>query len=454
MSVHGPVVAGSFYPGAPEDLEAMVSDLLAEAPVLDAPPPKAVILPHAGYRFSGAVAASGAIALGQGGDPPRRVVILGPSHRHAFRGVALPGTERFATPLGEVPVDARAVAGEPDVNVVPEAHAAEHAIEVELPFLQQRLTEFSIVPLVVGEISPERLSGLIERLWGGQETLFVISTDLSHFLSTSEAAEIDLATAEAIETTTPDNLGPREACGYRPLAAFLRVAAQRGMRLTRLALTHSGAVTGDESRVVGYGAWMAHDAEQARFAQQHRQALLRVAAQGLLSRARRGNPHTIDLKTFAHPLRTFAPAFVTLKMEGRLRGCIGSLVAHQPLVKDVLDNAIKAGFHDPRFKPLTEEAKIRACEIEIAVLSRPAPMTFESEADLRARLRPGIDGLVLRDGQRRATFLPKVWESLQTPEAFLAGLKVKAGLPRNHWSGSLTIERYVTETFRARIGPN
>lgn len=446
MQVQKANVAGTFYPADADALAGMVDDLLGRMPKWQTPPPKALILPHAGFRFSGAVAAAGVKRLGAG---VQRVVVLGPSHRHAFQGVALPDAQAFETPLGQVPVDAAAMAAlqaQPDVHVLPAAFAAEHAIEVELPFLQRSLTAFTLVPLIVGDVSVDRLSAILDSLWGGPETVVVVSTDLTHFMTAEEAEPIDLATAQAVERLAPQGLGARQACGHRPLAAFLRCASRRGLRLTRLALTHSGAVTGDRSRVVGYGAWMAHGAEEARLTRQHRAALLRVARQTLISRAGKGRAPQINLSSFPTPLQSVAPAFVTLTAKGRLRGCIGSLQAHQPLAQDVLGNAVKAGFEDPRFRPVTAE-QIDDLEIEIAVLSHPAPMPFRDEADLLAQLRPGRDGLILISQGKRGTFLPKVWDHLATSEAFLNGLKVKAGLPKDHWSADIQILRYVTEAF-------
>ncbi|MEM7686482.1 MAG: AmmeMemoRadiSam system protein B [Pseudomonadota bacterium] len=451
MSVHQPVVAGSFYPADPSVLGQAVQVLMDKAPQLDVPPAKAVILPHAGYRFSGAVAAAGISVIGR---KIQRVVVLGPSHRHAFKGVALPDAQALATPMGEVPVEASSVAQllqHPDVNVVPEAFAQEHAIEVELPFLQHRLSGFTIVPLVVGDIATDRLAEILTEVWGGGETLIVISTDLTHFLTGDEASRIDLSTAQAVEKLDGSGIGVREACGHRPLAAFLKVAGAKGMRLTRLALTHSGQITGDTDRVVGYGAWMAHDAVTARLAPPHRAEALSIAAKAMISRARNGKAPVINLENFPVPLRSVAPAFVTLTLEDRLRGCIGSLTAHQPLAQDILTNAVKAGFEDPRFTPVTED-EIRASEIEVAVLSHPAPMAFTSQDDLLSQLVPGRDGLILQSGRNRGTFLPKVWESLDTPEKFFCGLKVKAGLPRDHWSPDVRVLRYVTEAFKGRIG--
>ena len=451
MTVQQPVVAGAFYPAERDALAGQVDGMLGAAHPFDVPVPKALILPHAGYRYSGALAAAGVRQLRR---EIKRVVILGPSHRHGFRGVALPNATAMATPLGGVPVDGEVVRQllyQEDVAVVPEAFAQEHSIEVELPFLQRQLGAFSVVPLVVGDVPTDRLATLIDMLWGGPETLIVISTDLTHFLEGAEASRIDLATAHAIEQVKSAGLTSREACGHRPLAAFLKVAAQRGMRLTRLALTHSGHVTGDHARVVGYGAWMAHDALDARLAPVHRREALSLTAKALISRARKGKAPAINLASFPVPLQSVAPAFVTLTLKGRLRGCIGSLVAHRPLAEDILANAVKAGFEDPRFAPMTED-EIREAEIEVAVLSHPGEMAFESEADLLSQLVPGRDGLILTSQGKRGTFLPKVWDSLATPETFLNGLKVKAGLPRDHWSGDVRVQRYVTEAFNGRIG--
>lgn len=449
MTVHAPVVAGTFYPADPDVLGAEVDGLLAAAGGGLADPPRAVILPHAGYRFSGAVAAAAVAALKPG---VRRVVILGPSHRHALRGVALPAADALATPLGEVPLDRETcdrLLAEPDVAVVPEAHAREHAIEVELPFLQRRLGTFETVPLVVGEIAPGRLADLIAPLWDA-DTLLVISTDLTHFMTGAEAAEVDTATARKVELADPAGLTGREACGHRPLSAFLTLAARQGLRLTRRALTHSGAITGDQTRVVGYGAWTAHAPEAASLSPVLRQQALRLAAEALNRRARNGRAPTVSLPSFPAPLQGMGAAFVTLTRDERLRGCIGSLKAHRPLAEDIAANAVKAGFEDPRFRPVTPD-DLPGMGLEIALLSQPAAMRFRDEADLISQLRPGRDGLILQDGQHRSTFLPKVWESLETPDAFLNALKVKARLPKDHWSPTVRVSRYVTESFRATL---
>jgi AmmeMemoRadiSam system protein B len=227
--------------------------------------PKAVIAPHAGYVYSGPIAASAFSTLSRSADSIRRVVLLGPSHFVAFRGLALPGHERLATPLGEVAVDpagAAAVLRLPQVRVYPEAHQREHSLEVELPFLQVALgEEWSVVPLVVGEAPAEEVGEVIDALWDGAETVVVVSSDLSHYLDDASAQRADRATADAV-VRLDGPLESRQACGARPINGLLHVARRRGMRCELLDLRNSADTAGDPSRVVGYGAFAFYDAER------------------------------------------------------------------------------------------------------------------------------------------------------------------------------------------------
>jgi MEMO1 family protein len=442
-----PVFAGSWYEGDAGTLKTYLHGVVDKAPTDWAPNPKVLIMPHAGHRFSGHLAARVAAQLNPG--TVRRIVIFGPSHRHGFRGIALPGSAGYRTPLGDLPIDAELatrVRAFHEVIAEPLAHAQEHSLEVILPFIQFRLGNLPILPLVVGAMEPHRLRALIAALWGGSETLLVISSDLTHFLTGDEAAKVDLQTACKVEKAESEALESHQACGHQALSALLDEGRRRGLRFTRLGLTHSGNITGDHSRVVGYGAWAGHELKDARLSERLRGDLLRAAREGLGLRLKNGKVPDINTATFAIPLQGIGASFVTLSLNGQLRGCIGSLVAHQPLVADVVNNAVKAGFSDPRFPPVTA-AELEQCEIEIAVLSRSVAMTFSSEQDLLTQLSPGEDGLILIEGDRRSTFLPKVWDSLPTPELFLNNLKRKAGLPENHWSDSVQIARYTTERF-------
>jgi AmmeMemoRadiSam system protein B len=262
-TVRPAAVAGMFYPGAPRALEASVRALLGAAP----PPatvaadaavwPKALIVPHAGYVYSGPIAASAYARLLPGRSHIRRVVMLGPAHRVPIRGLALPGTDSFVTPLGEVPVDAEAAArlrAMPQVCESEAAHSLEHSLEVQLPFLQTVLDEFTLVPLVVGDARPTEVAEVIERIWGGPETLIVVSSDLSHYHPYGEAVEIDRSTADDI-LALADTLDHEQACGATPINGFALCARRHGLTPELIDLRNSGDTAGDKSRVVGYSAF-------------------------------------------------------------------------------------------------------------------------------------------------------------------------------------------------------
>jgi MEMO1 family protein len=253
-----PAVAGLFYTGNPQRLRAEVAELLADAPAYAGAPAKALIAPHAGYAYSGPVAAAAFAALQDTAKTITRVVLIGPAHYVAVRGIVVPTVDAFATPLGRVPVDRDALATLaklPFVVAADAPHAPEHALEVELPFLQQLLGSFALVPLLVGEAEPRQVADLLRLLWGGPETLLVISSDLSHYHDYDTARRLDAATAAMIERGEWAQLGSGDACGFLPVAGLLQEAAGRGLEAQRLALCNSGDTAGDRHRVVGYGAW-------------------------------------------------------------------------------------------------------------------------------------------------------------------------------------------------------
>lgn len=259
LSVRPAAVAGLFYPGDPQTLRDLVHRQLADNPSRDASP-KVLIAPHAGYVYSGPVAARAYNLLAPVAATLRRVVLFGPAHRVALRGVALPTVDAFRTPLGDVPLDTQAMRDLDDLPQVirsDEAHREEHSLEVHLPFLQTVLGEFKLVPLVVGWAAAADVAAVMERLWGGDETLLVISSDLSHYHAYTEARRIDTDTAERIETLQASLTGD-QACGCHCLNGLLEVARRRRLRIQRLDLRNSGDTAGDPARVVGYGAWTLH----------------------------------------------------------------------------------------------------------------------------------------------------------------------------------------------------
>jgi MEMO1 family protein len=242
-SVRHPAVAGSFYPDDPEELGALVSRLLAEA--APAAPAKAIVAPHAGYVYSGPVAASAFRCLPSG---VRRVVLLGPSHFALLRGVAAPRADVFETPLGSVELEVPPWLPRSDAP-----HAREHSLEVEVPFLQRAASGFRLVPVAVGHAEPREVADALAELWGGPETFIVVSSDLSHYLPYDQARRVDEETSRRIERLVP--VADEAACGSAPLNGLLFEASRRGMRCERLDLRNSGDTAGDRRRVVGYGAF-------------------------------------------------------------------------------------------------------------------------------------------------------------------------------------------------------
>lgn len=252
-SVRRPAVAGLFYPGDPRVLAAMVDGFLAEGAPLEAPP-KALVAPHAGYVYSGGMAGLAYATLAPVRDLITRVVLLGPVHRVPVRGLALPGCDALATPLGEIEVDAAAASGLDHVVTRPDVHAEEHSLEVQLPFLQRALAGFTVVPLAVGSATAAEVAGVLDALWGGPETLLVVSSDLSHYHAYAAAKARDAATIEAVlDLAGP--IAPEQACGAAPLNGLLAAAPRHRVTPVLLGACNSGDTAGDRGRVVGYASF-------------------------------------------------------------------------------------------------------------------------------------------------------------------------------------------------------
>lgn len=448
-------MAGRFYPGEGSVLRAAV-DGFVEAGRAWPLPAKAVIAPHAGYAFSGPVAGTAFSALRRRHDGVRRVVLIGPAHRYPVPGVAFPAADSLETPLGPVPVDRAALSlldGLPGVGLLDEAFDGEHALEVLLPFLRVQCPQAAVVPLLAGGASSALMRKVLDRLWGGPETLIVISSDLSHFHSYDEARRRDADTAGLIETLTPADLDGRQACGHRAINGLLACARDRDLRATALDLRSSGDTAGPRDRVVGYGAFAFEDAAGAQLPDHLRRQLLDSVAAALRRTVQDGrNAEPLPPAPPPAPselpqaLRARRSTFVTLELDGRLRGCVGSRSPDRSLVDDVTRNAERAATADPRFKPLTAEEMQRVAAT-ISILSTPRPIDVADEAALIEDLRPGIDGVILEDGGRRALFLPKVWSLVPDPRQFLRHLKGKAGLPDDYWSADIRAWRFTAETF-------
>jgi hypothetical protein len=327
-----------------------------------------------------------------------------------------------------------------------EAHQREHALEVHVPFLQHVLGEFRLVPIVTGDAPPEAVAAVLDALWGGPETLIVVSTDLSHYLDYAACQRIDQTTAEAIERFDPDVLTPTHACGSVATRGLLRTAKARGMQIERLDLRNSGDTAGPRDRVVGYGAWALYEGTPP----DKERAEVEAIGPTLIDLVRRSIAYGLDTGTPAHVItdHTLPPllaapgaAFVTLRRRGALRGCIGSVVATRPLVVDVVQHAFNSAFRDWRF-PRLEWLELEMLSLSVSVLTPPTPMQFAGEADLLEQLRPGVDGLIIEDAGRHSLFLPSVWEEIPDRRHFLMALKMKAGLPADHFSARFRAQRF------------
>jgi|SRR5208283_5028879 len=464
--VREPAVAGLFYPRDPAELSKMIDSCLAAARVQPVGDLKALICPHAGYPYSGPVAAYGYKLLA--GHHFDTVVVMGPSHYAEVRAGSVANAGIYRTPLGDVPVSAKAgrlalarpfeleppcPVQRPDwwlessrrAPAVDTAETWEHSVEVEIPFLQRTLGRFELVPVVCGEIDPARAAkALLPFL--DDRTLVVASSDLSHYYTYDRARELDRGCVDAICRLDIEAMESQEACGRIPILILMHVAKERGWRPRLLDRRNSGDTAGDKSRVVGYAAIAFYAPFGQHLGADERRSLLSIARgalRGAVGAGRQPGP--------AGPvpgLEQPRGCFVTLTERGELRGCIGNLVARGPLYAQVAENARSAALEDPRFSPVSagEEASLK---IEISVLTEPQQLFFSSADDLLQKLQPGVDGVILRIGDRMATYLPQVWEQMPDKTAFLDSLAVKAGCGPSDWrKPEAAVFLYEVESFK------
>lgn len=455
--IRKPAVAGAFYPKNKGELNKMLDEMLTKADVLDSNP-KAIIAPHAGYIYSGQIAASAYKPLAKLQDKIKKIVLFGPSHRVAFNGLAVPKNDIFETPLGNIKIDQeniKLIKDFPQISISDEAHAQEHSLEVHLPFLQKIFGDnFELTPIVVGSSNAVEIGEIIEKLWGDEETLIVISTDLSHFHSYDEAFEIDVATCKDVVNLNLENLESSKMCGFLPVSGLLNVAKNKNLQVKIVDFCNSGDVLvnnqpTDQNRVVGYASfYCGNEQEIGNFiSKPHKKELLEIA-RGTIEYSANNNyePPEFLETVFDFDRKTPVATFVTLKINGKLRGCIGALEAHRDILQDVAFNAYSAAFSDPRFPKVTID-EVDDLEISISILTTPKDLKFNGENDLLKKIRPNIDGLILTCGNNRGTFLPAVWEDLKNKKDFLEHLKMKAGLEKDFWSDTIKIQRYETVKF-------
>ncbi len=466
--MHGPTrqpaVAGQFYPGTPSKLRSEVDEMLAAAQDAGLTGDVVgIVVPHAGYVFSGPTAA---MAYRQvQGATYEAVVVMAPSHREPFHGVSIKASGAYGTPLGDTPINgeiAKAIlSADPDVQESDMGHGAEHAVEVQVPFLQRTLPDVPIVPLVMMDRSwdvCQRLANALSNVADRHRILVVASSDLYHGPSGTECRATDEATIEALLSGDArafcDKLetGDAQACGGAPIAVLMEYANRLGgVNATLLKKTTSAEASGmDTGYVVGYAAvafirevtedsGTTQDAEE-EYSREEREALLELARKSIVAAVEKAAPP----KPPKHLPRLREPrgAFVTITRNGELCGCIGHMQAYAPLADTVIDMAKSAAVGDPRFPPMTS-AELDDFEIEISVLS---PM---QEIDSPEEVVPGKHGLMVSGGGRRGVLLPQIPERYGWDrDTFLSRTCVKAGLPSSAWKhGDVTLEVFTAEVF-------
>jgi AmmeMemoRadiSam system protein B/AmmeMemoRadiSam system protein A len=465
-SIRRPVWAGSFYPSDPRELRHQIDRFGQNARSVHPDLPerqslRALILPHAGYAYSGPTAAHAARVLSE--YQFSTVMLLGPDHFVGLHSAAVPSAQVFETPLGRIdlhPAAADLLKQTELFAPLPPADDREHSLEVVLPVLQVYLKSFQLLPVVVGRADIDRLCAALMPLLDPQ-TLVVVSSDLSHFRPYSEAQIKDRRTIETILRRDRRALlqEPQSACGVHPLAVLLTMAERLDWRPVLLNYLNSGDTAGDRSRVVGYAAIAFFGAPPQQTMNAPRQLLPTEKGRVLVTLARSALREKVGLplepaeadrmqSALSDPLlQDRCGTFVTLKHQGQLRGCIGTLYASEPLAEGVRRNAINAAFHDPRFSPLAPN-ELDQVAIEVSVLTEPRPLVFSGPEDLLRKLHPNVDGVIIRRGHARATFLPQVWEQLPKKEDFLSRLCLKAGLPPDAWkTGQLEVSTYQVQYF-------
>ena len=480
-------VAGLFYPQDQDELARKIDGFLAQAKKSPMTHLWGLVCPHAGYEFSGPVAAYGYKQLQ--GRRYSTVIVMGPSHYADFQGAALPDADAVATPLGLIPVSPKAaqLAASPLLAVNPPCavqrpdwwrrspaassaggadspHTWEHSVEVQFPFLQRTLNDFCVIPIVFGRVDPAEVAKAVEK-YVDDSTLLVASSDLSHYYSYAQAKRLDDACVKAICDLDVKRMQDQEACGKGPILALMHLARSKGWKTRLLDCRNSGDTSGDKSQVVGYAAIAFYSDEPAKPAsdetkppsgvpsraadiyRQHERKLLLELARKSLAAAAGGETAPAVPAGISDNLRQPRACFVTLTIDGRLRGCIGSLRPEEPLAEAVIRRARSAALEDPRFSPVGPE-EVKRIHVEISVLSLPKPLAFKSPEDLLAKLRPGVDGVVLSVGPDQATYLPQVWKEMPSKDEFLGSLSRKAGLGESAWrSPEAKVETYQVEAF-------
>ena len=456
--IRNTAVAGLFYPADIYQLERDIDGYLEmSAPKLGRRP-HIMVVPHAGYMYSAEVAAKAYQQLLPFKNKIKNVLILGPAHRVAVKGIALSSADFFKTPLGNVATNkelTQKLSNLPMFKYNDKAHKNEHSLEVQLPFLQKTLKNFNIVPMLYGQVKPEDLAAALLPFLQDNKTLLVVSADLSHYLDDELAKKTDANTAKMVYEGKL--LDEHQSCGATGINTAILLAKAEGLRPFLLDMANSGDVSGDAASVVGYASWVFAGGEVPKpklskleqqienmesFIKHNKVELLKIAKRSLLKAVEK-KQYTPNRKDYSNAIFNKGATFVTLTKKGELRGCMGSLLHNKAVAIDLADNVFAAANEDDRFSPLQKE-ELQQTTLSVSFLSDYEQIDFLNEDDLLSKIVPNLDGLILRDGDRQGLFLPSVWKQLPTPKEFLSNLKIKAGLSPSYWSPKMKIYKFRT----------
>ncbi len=423
-------VEGTFFPENKEELEKLIASFKKEEVKF---PTRAVVAPHAGYQYSGELAYRAISLINR---DVKNIFIIAPAHKLYFKGMALLNHDYIVTPLGRIEVNREInneLKEEFECEFKTEAFVDEHAIEVQVPLIQSLFDEIKIIPIVICDMPPDKIVKILEKYYPDKDNAFVISSDLSHYLTDIEAMKLDTITAIKIETGDLKDFQTNMACNAISLYALSYFARQNNYSLIRLDLYNSSKTTNYIERVVGYGAWGLYEDKKNNFIKQnYRDVLIDIVKKSIRDEKIPAYPKVLD---------EIGACFVTLNKSGNLRGCIGSIIPHRPLIVDLVINSKNAAYNDPRFRAVQKD-ELDELDIEISLLSEPVEMRFNDEEDLLNQIKENEDGIIIQDKEAKAVYLPSVWGQLHDKKVFLSSLKLKAGLPHDHFSDTFKAYKF------------
>ena len=444
-----PSFAGVFYPANSEELNILLDSYKENITGYKS---KAIIVPHAGYMYSGHCAMAGF----QHFEPSENIFIIAPSHNETFTNIAMPEYTYFDTPLGSIEVNNRLIkeiASKYPAIVSNVPFEKEHAVEVQLPFLQnilfpqkQNAMDFvknlkkighkiRLVPILRSRCDYKLIADIMTEYW--ENSSFIISSDLSHYYTYEQCRQIDNYTSAIIETGKIDCFQTEMACGLVGIKGLVEFANNNECSLIRAEMYNSGDINEDKEKVVGYGSWFLYTGSRNEYIEQYyKKYIFDVIRESILCAI---NQEDFQPKHIPPVMLEYGASFVTLELNEQLRGCIGSIYPTKPLIVDLIDNARNAGFQDPRFIPLSID-ELENIKISVSILSKIERIKFKDERDLLSKIYPY--GIIIAEGEKRAVYLPVVWEKLPDKEVFLNSLKEKAGLSPQYFSKTLEVYKF------------